>query len=415
MKNVKKILISSLAWVMVLFCAGCNNPTDPKNTEPVNIAFVVGIADGETKINEGIEELSTLSARPGTDFAFISVEDIPSCIGEPGTITDQSDKGYTDTMMKRVKAGIKADLVERLESYKPSSVELDIAAATDLAVRNLNANAIDDRPNILVFYCSGKSTAGLINMIETPIYKLDIEASVPTIAKKMNLDMSNIDEIIWYCCGDLGGDEQPALSTNEKVQMKKFYEQLFNTMGAKKVTFKNNLPSKEYYRFEDKPVSCMDVEGTVSGLKELDPEIFDEAEDTVIKKAPIVIPESKVSYKPDTAEFVNEEAAQAVIQPVTDFLLKHPNVNILLYSTCAGDIDTNVTLKLSKARSENVKSILVASGIDESRITVVTVKVADDPYYSYNRGTGPKGSVNRKSVIVDMSSDLAKQILANAQ
>ena len=98
-----------------------------------------------------------------------------------------------------------------------------------------------------------------------------------------------------------------------------------------------------------------------------------------------------------------------------DFLLEHPEVNILLYGTCAGDNDTDFSLELGRARAESIKAELEKGGVAEDRITAVTVKVADDPYYQFGLGTKSEASsVNRKCVMLDMSTELAKQILANA-
>lgn len=413
-KIIKNTVISAMTLVMALNLAGCGSSTEIQAADPLNIAFVIGIADDETKFDDGIAEFSTLPASPGTDYAFISVEGKPTTIGEAGTIPDLSDRGYTDVMMDHVRAGVKADLTARLASYEPLSDEIDIAAATELAVRSLNANAAEGRRNILVYYCSGKSTTGLINMLETPVYKLDVESSVARVSQEMEANMSGID-VIFYCCGDFGGN-QPKLSADEKMQLKSFYEQLFNALGAKSVTFKDDLPSSECYHFAATPVSCIAVEGTASQLKDLvvlEPEIFEGA-DAAVLEAPIVIPETQVRYKSDSAEFLDPAAAAEAIKPVADFLAKHSELNILLYGTCAGDADSEHTLQLGKARAESVKKTLVAAGIDERRITAVTVKVADDPYYQYGLGTGPEASVNRKCVMVDITIDLARQILANA-
>lgn len=157
-KIFKNMFLVAVALLMVSGLTGCGGSEDIQTSNPVNIAFVVGIADDETKLNEGIAELATLPANPGTDYAFISVESEPVTIGEPGTIPDLSDRGYTDVMMERVRDGIKADLTNRLESYEPVSPEIDMAAATELAVRTLNAHAVEGRENVLVFYCGGKST-----------------------------------------------------------------------------------------------------------------------------------------------------------------------------------------------------------------------------------------------------------------
>lgn len=413
-KIFKNMSLAVVALLMAIGLTGCGGSEDIQTSDPVNIAFVVGIADDETKLNEGIAELSTLPNNPGTDYAFISVEGEPTIIGEPGTIPDLSDRGYTKVMMERVRTGIKADLTDRLESYEPVSPEIDMAAATELAVRTLNAHAVEGRENVLVFYCGGKSTVGLINMLETPVYELDVEESVASVAQKMNSDMSGID-VVWYCCGDFGS-AQPKLSPNEKAQMRFFYEQLFMALGAKSVTFREDLPSNDCYHFAETPVSCMAVEGTVSGLKDLtilEPEIFEDADETALE-APIVIPEEQVRYKPDSAEFLDPDSASVAIQPVADFLLDHPEVNVLLYGTCAGESDSEYTLWLGKARAESVKTAIVEAGVDANRIVAVTVRAADDPYYQFGLGTGVEASVNRKTVMIDMSTELAQQIMSDA-
>lgn len=408
-KTIKSIFLTALTLSIVFCLTGCEGGEE---NEPVNIAFVVGIADDETKLNEGISELSNLPASPGTDYAFISIEGEPRTIGEAGTIPDFSAQGYTNAMMDRVRAGIMADLTERLNSYKPKSSEIDMAASTELAVRTLNAHAVEGRKNILTYYCSGKSTTGLINMLETPVYQMDVQSSAAAVAEKMNLDMSNIDEVIWYCLGDFG-NKQAKLYPDEKAQLREFYTELFTSLGAKKITFKDNLPNSESYSFPDTPVSCMPVEGTESGLVDLDPEMFKDADSKALE-SPIVIPETQVSYKGDSAEFLDADAAKNAIQPVADFLLESPEVSVLIYGTCAGDVDSSETLTLGKARAESVKQVLVSAGVDEKRITAVTVKVTDDPYHQFNLGTGSEATVNRKTVMIDMSTEFAKQILANA-
>ena len=396
MKIMKNITVVLLGVLLLTTLSGCPGPED--ETEPFNVAFVLGIADDETKVNNGIRELEALPTLAGSTYAFISAEGQPTTIGEPGEIPDFSQKGYTKDMMNRVYAGIKADLTQRLETYQPSTAEIDMAAATELAVRNLNAHAIEGRRNVLVYYCSGRSTTGLINMTETGLDDLDIEASVAAIAKQMDADMSKIDEVIWYCLGDYCGAKQPALSSEEKVTMKNFYNELFQALGAPVVTFRDDLPSTETYTF-DKPVSAIPVKDkdTVSGLSVAEP---------------IVLSESKLEFLADSAEFKDTDAAEAALQPVADVLLKDHDLRVLVYSTCAGDLDYP---ELSSKRSETVKNCLMANGVKESQVVVINVKIANDPYYKLGLGTGPEASVNRKTVIVDLSSEFGRRQLLLAQ
>lgn len=410
--KMKKMILSAIVLLMALVCVGCVRNTE--KIEPVNIAFVLGIQDDETKVNIGIDELAALPAQPGTDYAFISAEGKPKLIGEPDTIVDLSSRGYTEAMMNRIREGIKADLTEKFNAYVPSTEEIDMAGALSLSVRTLNAHAIAGRQNILVLYCGGKSTAGLINMLETPVYQMDIEASVQSIAEKMNLSMSGVDKVIWYCCGDFGTN-QPELNSEEKTKIKEFYKQLFVALGMdpEHVTFKDNLPSAECYSFPETPVSAMEVAGVSSGLQEMvvfDAEIFEDASGNAFD-TPIVIPEGQVNYIPNTSDFLDPEAAAEAFRPIAEYLLAHKEQGILIYSTCAGDTNSDYSLHLATERSEKIYEILKKAGIEPERITVVAVKNTDDPYYQFGLGTGQAASVNRKTVITDINSELAQQLL----
>lgn len=404
----KHLLPCLLACLLLLSCAGCGSAA-AGDTEAVNIVFLLSIADDEARFSTAMRELASLPAKPGTDYAFLSMEGTPACIGEPGKIPDLTDRGYSRAMMKRVEASIRADLAGRLTGYAPASPEVDIAAATDCAVRFLQASAVPGRKNILVYCAGGKSTTGLINLAQTPICRLDIDASVPVIASQM-ADMSVVDEVIWYYCGDYIGEDQPPLSKREQERMKTFYDRLFRTLGAKQVTFRAEVPSDGYYIFQT-PVSLMAVEGTGSGLREL------RAADLTREDAfaaPMQLSETQVRYQPDSDEFLDPAQAEAAIRPVADYLLAHPEVELLLYGTAAGDVDTETTLRLSLARAQRVKNTICAAGVADGRLRVISVRIADDPYYQYGLGLGPEASVCRKTVLADLSSDFAREMLTKA-
>lgn len=398
----KTIAMIALVFALLMNLAGCSKV---ESEEPVNLALVAAIADGETVLNDNIEELSSLPLRTGSTYAFISAEGSTALIGEPSTVKDLSDRGYNATMMERVRSSIQADIASRLDNYHPVSGEIDLAAATTAAVRTLNANAVEGRQNILIYYASGRSTTGLINMIQTPVYQLDVEGSAAAVAEEMHLDMSSVDEVIWYSCGDLG-DDQPALNAEEKDKLKSFYRQLFTALGAKKVTFKDDLPSSDSYDFDDAPVSTMPVAGTDSSLQPLSAELLNNK----AFESPLAITEEQVRFQPDSAEYLDGQAARAAIQPIADYMLNHPDLSIVLYGTCAGDMPS----ELGRTRAETVKASLVSFGVDANRITAITIDPADDPYYQYGLGTGSEGSLNRKVVLVDANSALAQQIVSNA-
>lgn len=417
-KIINTITIIALVAAMTLNLVGCGG----SNVEsPINISYIVGIADDETCFNEGIAELASLPSLPDSTYAFISLEGNPTSISA-GSIPDLSDRGYTDRMMQRVNGGIMSDITSQLTDFSPTSSEIDIAASIELAVQSLNANAADGRQNMLVLYCSGKSTAGIINMNETPVYRLDIDSSASAVAEEMNVDMSGID-VIWYCCGSFGAN-QPKLSPNEKAQLKSFYQQLLTTLGARSVSFKDNLPSSQCYHFPDTPVSSIEVEETSCGLKELtaESETSEEESEMVEELAspfetPIVIPEEKIHFKPDSADFLDQEAAKSAVQPIADLMALYPEQTILIYGTCASasDKSTETSLALAKKRGESVASLLLELGVEKERIKVIMLDYDNDPYFEFGRGTGEEGAVNRKVVVMDANSELGQQILAHAE
>ncbi len=400
---MKKYIMAVMVLFMVVLCGGCGKEED---AEAVNITFVLGMASGESKIKENLTEIQELSAMPESDVCFISAEGKPQCIGESIHIKDFSANGYTKTMIKRLRSEMQSSIEEMISSYEPSSTQIDMAAAIGLAVQNLNAHVSDGRNNILVLYSSGKSTSGIINMAETPLCKLDVEKSITVIAEKMKLDMSKIDEVIWYCCGACGGENQPELSPEEKARMEEFYNALFQELGLKKeITFKDELPSNEYYYYEEKPVSQMEVKETESGLQEL-------TKSEQILNIPVILEEAQVQYEADTAEFKDRKQAEEAVKPVITYMQENPECKIVLYSTCAGDKDCDW---LSTARSEQIKNLIETGGVDGERINILKIKIADDKYYQYNRGTGEGGGVNRKTVIVDANTEFGQRLLELAQ
>lgn len=158
---------------------------------------------------------------------------------------------------------------------------------------------------------------------------------MPLIAQEMGLDMSEIDQVLWYFCGECGGN-QPALSSAEKAKMRAFYQALFVALGVpeENITFRDDLPSGEYYQFEDALVSMMEVEGTSSALRALSPEVFADAGDGALEEL-VVIPDSMVQFQPDSAEFLDPEAAAEALQPLADYLLEHPSVqNPIIFDLC---------------------------------------------------------------------------------
>ncbi len=134
-------------------------------------------------------------------------------------------------------------------------------------------------------------------------------------------------------------------------------------------------------------------------------------------ETPIVIPEEKIHFKPDSADFLDQEAAKSAVQPIADLMALYPEQTILVYGTCASasDKSTKTSLALGKKRAEAVASLICELDVEKERIKVITLDYDNDPYFEFGLGTGDEGAVNRKVVVMDADSELGQQILAHAK
>lgn len=411
---MKKMICFALV-LMMLCCmfAGCTSDEDAVSAHPRNVACVVTVANNNPWVDTRmIDELSALPEFPGSTYAVINAEGQSRviCAGE---IPDFSDQGYSKAMLERIHASISADINGQIDTAQPRTPQVDLASALVLAVRTLRANAGEDRENLLVFYTSGISTAGLIDMASVPVYQMDVDASVSALINQLELNLEDID-VIFYACGDVAGD-QPALSREEQTKLKGFYEKLFLGIGADSVTFMEDIPNGECYFFEQQ-VSVMLTEEMSSGLQanviSFDPAILESNEGDDVFADPVVLTESQVQFIGDKAVYSHPEEAESVLKPIADFLMSN-DITILLCGTTAGDTDSAYTMELSQARAEAVKQTLVDFGVDPTRIIVVGLGSTTDPWHVYGIPTSDKAaSCNRKVVLLDASSQTALEILA---
>ncbi len=145
-------------------------------------------------------------------------------------------------------------------------------------------------------------------------------------------------------------------------------------------------------------------------------------EEPLVFEEPFELNETQVMFVVNQAEFIDETAAKEALKPVADAILAHPEASILIAGTTATDGTQESCVSLSNERAEAVKNLLVSAfGVPESQIQTIGLGYADDPFV---RGADriPEGDVNgqfvesegaknRRVVVMDAESEIAKQIL----
>jgi outer membrane protein OmpA-like peptidoglycan-associated protein len=422
---MKKLVAILLALALLCGLAGCGAGDASQSADPYNVALVVAIANNNPVLDtSAIEALTQLPSAPNSTYSVILADGAPYNIcQDSNTIPDMSDRGYTSEMMNRIQASISADLASQISSAQPNSPEVDLAAATTLAVRSLRANAVEGRENLLVFYASGISTTGLIDMTEIPLCELDVEASVATLSANSDLDLSGI-KVIWYCCGDVT-DPQPALNAQEKSTLKSFYQDWLLSLGAESVTFMDTLPPEGRYSF-DQSVSVMETAGTVSGLQATIvsyEEIAEEDSQKVIEKALgdgniLSFDPTTIAFQPDSSELADPDAALVALGYVTDYMLANPTFQLLICGTTTSAGEETSSIAFSQKRADAVRDLLVnEAGIDASRIHTLGCGYSSSLYVPDRAADGSLDETiapqNRSVYLVDSESEAAAQILSS--
>lgn len=420
MKRMRNMILA-LGMVSCI-CTGCGNSEEEPVTlnQPYNIALVSAIANNNPVLDTGIEELAQLSEVAGTTYSCILADSTPSVICD-GTIPDFSDRGYSADMLKRAQSSVAADIIGQLDAAEPDSDEVDIAAATSLAVRKLRSNQIEGRDNILLYYASGISSFGLIDMTSVPVCELDVETSVEDLAKLMDLDMSGI-RVLWYCCGEVAGEDQPALSENEKKIEKEFYEALFTKMGADEVVFMEDVPLDDNYCFEHQ-VSVMETEGIQSGLKaKVIP--YEEVEETEVQEVLeevfaegdiLSFDEKSIAFMPDSTELADKDTAMESLSYVISYMDNHPEFTLMICGTTTSAGEKESCISFSERRAETIRTLLIEqAGIDESRIVTLGCGWSSCLYMEDRDSDGnldENAPRNRSVKLVDYNSEIAAEII----
>lgn len=151
------------------------------------------------------------------------------------------------------------------------------------------------------------------------------------------------------------------------------------------------------------------------------PEEKAEEEPVVVFEKPFELTEQQVMFIADSDEFVDRNAAIQALKPVADVILQYPEQPILLAGTTATFGEQAGAVALSEKRAAAVKNLLVTEfGIPEKQLLTKGLGFSADPFV---RGKDIDGSgnfveteaaKNRRVVVVNAESDIAKGILGTA-
>ena len=146
----------------------------------------------------------------------------------------------------------------------------------------------------------------------------------------------------------------------------------------------------------------------------------EEAEEETVFETPFELNETQVRFVADEATFIDEAEARAALAPVAEVILAHPGHAILLAGTTATFGDQAVCVRLSNARADAVKDMLVNDfGVPADQLVTAGLGYKDDPFPrgrdvdAYGNFVRTEAAKNRRVIVLDAESDIAKEILGN--
>lgn len=309
------------------------------------------------------------------------------------------DKLKTDARAKAT------NLITYMEGQVANDAQVDYLEGLRMAVRSLSSLEGYDSKTIVVIG-TGLSTQGTLNF-QNNLLSVEPEAVLDQLEEKDEIpDFTGIT-VVWQQMGDVALPQQD-LSQTQRKRLQEIWGGIVERGGG---TFVYNDIMANPVDTEATYPAVDTVELPAETPVDFNAAMFDTGDERLLEE-PVMLTEEQVSFVPDKATYLDEDEAVATIQPIADYLLEHEQITVLLAGTTAGDEDSDYTMTLSQKRADAVRSTLVQLGVDESRIVTMGLG-SSDPWHVY--GAGYEGSIasgNRKVVLLDASSDTAKEILS---
>lgn len=400
---MKKMLLLIMICMLILLSA-CEKTAKPTSEDRAlciiagNHANSKGINYSNKMIDDeiystissyGIVHLIRLDGEPELIFSEDYNETIPPHF-----------RGASPSKLEADYKVFKKNVIKLLEETRAKYNEVSTLESLQLAARIFSDLKTVTKKTIIIAD-TGLSTSGILNF-RNNLLDADPDMIAKTLSDKLVIPNLSDVKVIWVGLGDTEMPQQK-LSAERVVKLKKIWTAIIENAGGE-VVFSEH-PNKNTLTKELPSVSPVQIS----------PEEPIQFEPTSIKKesflSPVIMDESRVAFVPDQAVFLDEEKALGSLRAVVD-CIKDTDVSLLLIGSTAGDADSSESRLLSLNRSYAVKKALTDLGISEHRLIAVGLGSFDPWHISGLELDSPLSAQNRKVVLIDANTEIAREILS---
>ena len=393
-------LIIVVSLLFAVFTSGCSQPLDSGKTA---VCLVIANTANSQGLNTDSQYIRDTIYNVIRNYGYISVVNVD---GDPQVVYANSydiDDRYKSASADKLDSDAQAkasNLLDAVHTLVADDPETDYLKALSLASRSLSSLTGYDSKKIIVIG-TGLSTSGLLDF-RNNLLAADPEVIVGLLDEQEAIPDFTGMNVTWQQLGDVAAPQQE-LTSRQMNRLISIYEGIV-TSGNGLFTYDSTIGMPVNTGIDYPSVS-------VVYLPSETPMVF-EYENTSVSidnqfSEPVVLSEEQVAFVEDSSQYLHPDQALEVLTPVAEWLMEHSDVTILLAGTTAGDTNSDFALSLSTDRANAVRDSLIGLGVDPSQI-LTTGLGSSDPWHVYGLGLGEEASVNRKVVIIDASSDLAR-------
>lgn len=394
---MKKMAVLVLALTMLLALCGCpdKNEESRNGEDSVSIAVVSGY-----RANCPLPPYNSLTVSNAIMDSAVSYGKVTIIVadGMPYAMADFAiappERDLSSTKRRDIAKAQTQQIVQTISNAKAQTAEADVLAAINLAARSLS-NAEGER--VLLVLDSGLATTGYINFTNNLLRATNTQAIVTYLEEtKLLPDLSGID-VLWVGLGDTCGKQQPLTPSNRET-LKAIWNDALLAAGAQSVFFSDDLPGSAPTDDEKlPPVSPVMIYGDPGFV--IAEEVAAQEEDTPIFDEPILVEEEmddgKVLFLPDTAVLADPDAAMDALKPISEVLIAHPEVRIVLAGTTASAGTKEACERLSCERAGTVRQVLLDLGVGNEQIAGIYGLGYDNAFHVPDKN--PDGSLNENA------------------
>ena len=401
MNAIKRIITFISAIALTLSLSSCTKANAQENDDAQEVLVIVW---GNTSNVKSID-INSKSILDAVESVFLNY----------GYIAVVNADGNPD-----VKVTLNTDIKERLKKANPEKVkndaicrahsflrqlaeiqaddpEIDLLKSLNLATRVLSEFPANSKKTIIV-YASGLSTAGILDF-NNNLLCADPQALAEQLYQKNEIPDFDGIAVQWFHMGDTTLPQQE-LSGAQVHSLQEIWSSIITKTSG---TFEaDTAPYADTQKSGLPPV-------TPITLPETQPITYDSSFSADFTQ-PQFLTEEQVQFVPDSDQYLNKDDAYAVISSLADCMRANEELTLMLIGTTAGDETNEVSLDLSRKRAAAVKNTLIEMGISPDRLISKGLGSNDPWHISGLAMSDPLSSANRKVVLLDAFSDIAKEI-----